>query len=196
MIRNRQFMLGLGSGLIAGALLLQVMMIGQGQGSGLQTKKQVEQAAASLNLKVVESDQELLTEEEWRAKTEEGQAEAGQEAEQTDIPVPDTPDTPAEPQAPEALDKPGVDAVPETAAPPEPTEPKQASVEYKIAYGSTLTAVAEGLFQSGVISDKDAFLQEAKKRKINSKVRTGTFTFQVGEDYDSIIAKISPGAAD
>lgn len=62
---------------------------------------------------------------------------------------------------------------------------------YKISHGSTLTGVAEGLLKAGVISDKEAFLQAAKDKKINYKVRTGTFTFEQGEDFSSIISKIS-----
>ncbi|MDU4698679.1 MAG: hypothetical protein E6Y08_22940, partial [Paenibacillus sp.] len=65
MMKNRQFMLGLGCGLIAGALLLQLMLIGQGGNKELYTKEQIERAAVLAGLKVVEADQELLTEEEW-----------------------------------------------------------------------------------------------------------------------------------
>ncbi|WP_410769227.1 hypothetical protein [Fontibacillus sp. BL9] len=197
MIRNRQFMTGLGIGLIVGALLLQVMLIGQGQAGKLKTREQVEQAAAALNLKVVETNQELLTEEEWKAKSEETEqpeeGEAGGINETKDPDDPEAPDTPAAPADPEDSDPSGSLAVPETATPESPKEPDKGSVKYKIAYGSTLTGVAEGLHKAGVISDKEAFLKQAKAKHINTKVRTGTFTFEVGEDYNSIISKISPG---
>lgn len=191
MIRNRQFMFGLGIGLIAGALLLQFMMIGQMQTGKLKTKEQVEQAAAALQLKVVPADQQLLTEDEWRAKAEEegsGQTTEGN---------PNTPDTPVTPESPQNTEEPDPGSVPESSAPSNPDQPvnEPVSVKYKIVAGSTLTGVAEGLLQAGVINDKDAFLKRAKDKKINYKVRTGTFTFEIGEDYDSIIGKISPGSA-
>ncbi|RCX21279.1 hypothetical protein DFP94_10225 [Fontibacillus phaseoli] len=198
MIRNRQFMTGLGIGLIVGALLLQVMLIGQGQAGKLKTKEQVEQAAASLNLKVVERNQELLTEEEWRARSEEalpGEGETEGGLNETKVPAdPEAPNTPTAPADPEKSDPSGSLAVPETTTPESPKEPDKGSVKYKIAYGSTLTGVAEGLLQAGVISDKEAFLKQAKAKHINKKVRTGTFTFEVGEEYNSIISKISPGS--
>lgn len=191
MIRNRQFMFGLGFGLIAGALLLQLMMFGQMQTGKLKTKEQVEQAAAALQLKVVPADQELLTEAEWRAKTE----EEGAQQETTN--TTNTPESPQTPESPNNSEQPNAGNVPESSAPSNPEQPenKPVSIEYKIVSGSTLSGVAEGLLQAGVISDKDAFLKRAKDKKINYKVRTGTFAFEIGEDYDSIIAKISPGSA-
>lgn len=194
MIRNRQFMTGLGIGLIVGALLLQIMMIGQGPNGKLQTKEQIEQAAAALNLKVVSADQELLTEEEWQEKAEQEQAGLDEGIESEDPADPSNPDAPNTPGAPDDPDLPGGEgavSVPETTSPASPKEPDKATVTYKISHGSTLTGVAEGLLKAGVISDKEAFLQAAKDKKINYKVRTGTFTFEQGEDFGSIISKIS-----
>jgi len=207
MIRNRQFMMGLGAGLIAGALLLQLMMIGQGTGK-LRTKAEVEQAAALLNLKVVEAEQELLTEEEWK-KEREGEGTAGEQ--QADPPkqpkTPDAPGTPEQPvqpesskkpetsKAPEASKPPGETAAPKTETPVKPQAPQKTTVTYKISAGSTLSGVAEGLEKSGVIADKTAFLKEAKSKKINTKIRTGTFTFELGEEIGSIISKITAAPA-
>lgn len=194
MIRNRQFMTGLGIGLIVGALLLQIMMIGQGPNGKLQTKEQIEQAAAALNLKVVSADQELLTEEEWQEKAEQEQAglDEGIKSENpVDPSNPDAPNTPGAPDDPDLPGGKGAVSVPETTSPASPKEPDKATVTYKISHGSTLTGVAEGLLKAGVISDKEAFLQAAKDKKINYKVRTGTFTFEQGEDFGSIISKIS-----
>lgn len=59
MIKNRSFMLGMGTGLITGALLLQLAMIGQGQSQQSSTdpknmtREQLEKAAAGLNLRSV-----------------------------------------------------------------------------------------------------------------------------------------------
>ncbi|MNI93529.1 YceG-like family protein [compost metagenome] len=77
----------------------------------------------------------------------------------------------------------------------DPESPQPATVEYKIVGGTTLEGVAQGLEQAGVIADKSAFLKTAVSKKINYKVRAGTYRFQVGEDFDSIISKISPKAS-
>lgn len=200
MIKNRHFMMGLGVGLIVGALLLQLMLIGQ-EGSGkLWTKEQVEQAAELLNLKVVEHDDELLTKEEWEAQS--GQATGLDEALKLESKdkkgnAPKDPKAPSLPDTPATTDDGTKDTAkatspetPKTDAPEEPKKPEAAEVQYKISYGNTLTNVADGLHKKGVIANKNEFIKQAKARKINSKIRTGTYSFQVGEDYDSIIDKI------
>ncbi|WP_068780737.1 hypothetical protein [Paenibacillus sp. GM2] len=199
MIKNRHFMMGLGVGLIVGALLLQLMLIGQ-EGSGkLWTKEQVEQAAALLNLKVVEHEDELLTKEEWEAQSEPA-AGSGENSKSESIDK--KADTPEDPKAPTVPDTPATDngtkdtakttspETPKTDAPKEPSKPEATEVQYKISYGNTLTNVADGLHKKGIIANKNEFIKQAKARKINSKIRTGTYSFQVGEDYDSIIDKI------
>ncbi|MGP0583769.1 hypothetical protein [Paenibacillus timonensis] len=202
MMKNRQFMLGLGCGLIAGALLLQLMLIGQGNNKELYTREQIERAAVTAGLKVVEVDQELLTEEEWQERS--GQASDMSENGTGNSPV--TPVDPAKPNSPTAPDTPNNSEASdgqalsgaktgETNQPVDPESPQPATVEYKIVGGTTLEGVAQGLEQAGVIADKSAFLKTAVSKKINYKVRAGTYRFQVGEDFDSIISKISPKAS-
>ncbi|WP_068786023.1 hypothetical protein [Paenibacillus phocaensis] len=188
MMKNRQFMLGLGCGLIAGALLLQLMLIGQGGNKELHTKEQIERAAILAGLKVVEVDQELLTEEEWRERS--GQA-SGTSADGAG----DTPATPDDPVQPEVPKTPETPVTPQAEGGNQPTSPQPTTVEYKIVGGTTLEGVAQGLEQAGVIADKSSFLKTAVSKKINYKVRAGTYTFEVGEDFDSIISKISPRAS-
>ncbi|MBM6997098.1 hypothetical protein IM700_015680 [Paenibacillus sp. DXFW5] len=202
MMKNRQFMLGLGCGLIAGALLLQLMLIGQGNNKELYTREQIERAAVLAGLKVVEVDQELLTEEEWQERS--GQASDMSENGTGNSPVtPVDPTKPNSPTAPNTPNDPGASdgqalsgaKTGETSQPVDPESPQPATVEYKIVGGTTLEGVAQGLEQAGVIADKSAFLKTAVSKKINYKVRAGTYRFQVGEDFDSIISKISPKAS-
>ncbi|WP_178021845.1 hypothetical protein [uncultured Paenibacillus sp.] len=202
MIKNRQFMLGLGCGLIVGALLLQLMLIGQGGSKELYTKEQIERAAVLAGLKVVEADQELFTEEEWLERSGQASGTSDDEAGNTSQ-TPVVPEQPTAPAAPETPDTPVTDdgqAVPgakagETNGPVTPDSPQSATVEYRIVGGTTLEGVAQGLEQAGVIADKEAFLKTALAKKINYKVRAGTYTFEAGEDFDSIISKISPKAS-
>lgn len=203
MMKNRQFMLGLGCGLIAGALLLQLMLIGQGGNKELYTKEQIERAAVLVGLKVVEADQELLTEEEWLERSGQAENPPADEAGNS-TKSPEVPKQPNAPTVPETPDNPGTDdgqAVPgakagDTKGPANPDSPQPATVEYKIVGGTTLEGVAQGLEQAGVIADKSAFLKTAVSKKINYKVRAGTYTFEAGEDFDSIISKISPKASE
>ncbi|MFC7560868.1 hypothetical protein ACFQY3_20880 [Paenibacillus farraposensis] len=51
--------------------------------------------------------------------------------------------------------------------------------------------MASGLQKAGVVSDADAFEAAAKAQRINSKIRTGTYEFAKGEDFGSIITKIT-----
>lgn len=216
MFKNRHFMMGLGIGLIVGALLLQMMNLGQNQSGQVWTKQRVEEAAKVLNLKVVEEGAELLTEEEWKLKMETLDQNGGlddesesssDQANSATVPVEETqkPATPEEPKNPETTQAPQSKEVspakngsptPTTSAtkpttPAAPSKPQKAKVEYKVVSGSTLTGIAEGLEKSGVISDKEAFIKRAKEKKVNTKIRTGTYNFEVGEDYNSIIAKLT-----
>lgn len=179
MIRNRNFMIGLGIGLIAGALLLQLMLIGQGSSSKLRTKEDVERAAALLNLKVVEQDAVLLTEEEWRAQNEQN-SDPEQGEDTSSIQSPESPSSPVSPTSPTV---------------PDSKSEEDSYIEYKISQGTTLSGVAEGLLQAGIISDKASFLQQANAKEINYTVRAGTYQFETGEDYASIIKKLSPSKA-
>ncbi|WP_052098542.1 endolytic transglycosylase MltG [Paenibacillus stellifer] len=82
MIKNRSFWIGLGSGLVFGGLLLQLMI---SAGMSTPTKSQLIQEAARLNLKVSDASLKLMTEEEWKAQNGENgspppQLETTQEA--------------------------------------------------------------------------------------------------------------------
>lgn len=195
MIRNRNFMIGLGIGLIAGALLLQLMLIGQGGSSNLRTKEEVERAAALLNLKVVEQNAVLLTEEEWRAQNEQNSdSEPGEDASSVQSPEsPSSPVSPASPTVPDSKSEEETDA--DDSGNGSALNPGTSYIEYKISQGTTLSGVAEGLLQAGIISDKAAFLQQANAKEINYTVRAGAYQFETGEDYASIIKKLSPSKA-
>lgn len=199
MIRNRSFMLGLGAGLIAGALLLQLMLLGQGSFSKLQTREEVERAAALLDLKVVGQHEELMTEEEWKAQ-EQPDLEVEPDGTTPSVAAPDSPESPAAPSSPSADgEQDGTNG--ETSSGQsgsgltENLSAQGAYIEYKISGGTTLSGVADGLLRAGVISDKDEFLKQANAQKINYTVRAGTYQFVAGEDYASIIKKLSPSRA-
>lgn len=196
MIRNRSFMIGLGVGLIVGALLLQLMLLGQGSFNKLQTREEVERAAALLDLKVVGEHEELMTQEEWKAQE---QPDSAVEPE-GDVPTSSSPDSPESPDSPSSpsLEN-GNDEASSGDGEFDFLEDLSAQgssyIEYRITAGTSLSGVADGLLRAGVISDKDGFLEQAKAKKINYTVRAGTYQFIAGEDYASIIKKLSPSTA-
>lgn len=196
MLKNRTFMLGMGTGMIAGALLLQLAIIGQGQSQGADasrelTREEVETAAQRLGLQVSDSTEPLMTEEQWRQKA----IEKGSK----------TPEEPAAPDSADAASAPKVPQQPQTGnpetaaplmgnkvqAPEKPAAPEAPPIRYRIVPGSNLSSVAKGLQKAGVIADADAFQKAANEQKINTKIRSGTYSFREGETFSSIITKIT-----
>ncbi|AWB44323.1 hypothetical protein DCC85_08880 [Paenibacillus sp. CAA11] len=200
-MKNRNFLMGLGAGLIIGAILLQLMNVAQSTNSkSLYTEEQVKQAAESLGLKVYGSDEEVYTEQEWKEKTSgnKGQTSRGTAA---------SPSTPVKPSTPK---KPSSTSTTSPATPVKPAEPQKptaksnsaseeksaesiskGSISVKVTSGSTLTDVAARLEKANVISDKSSFIKWAKAKKLTSVIQTGTYQFTEGEDFSSIAKKIT-----
>ena len=198
MIKNRVFMLGLGIGLIIGAVLLQLMFMGQRSMSTEQppdkqwTKEQLEEGAKALGVKVVEDSEELMSEEQWKAKMK---TEGGKMTGTPAVP-PSQPAESEEPNSPQTPEKPDKTKNNTTSSPTieEPSAPKETSpaqIRFVITDGNNLSHVADGLKKAGVITDKQAFINEATVKRINTHIQTGTYTFTAGESAQSIIHKIS-----
>ncbi|NQX46204.1 hypothetical protein HQN87_12765 [Paenibacillus tritici] len=203
MIRNRFFMLGLGVGLIAGALLLQIMIAGR---ATPLTKEELIQEAARLNLAVV--DQAGASAEGTPSPQEGGQAgapqeTAGAEAKPTAAasPAATPPATPKAAVTPSAAVTPGQPSAPaqpkstaETAAKPPATPDSPAltdgNISLRIPTGITLAQTADLLAEAGVIQDKVKFLQVADSRKVNTIIQYGSYSFTKGESINSIIDKL------
>ncbi|MFM9277288.1 endolytic transglycosylase MltG [Paenibacillus jiagnxiensis] len=197
MLKNRTFMLGMGTGMIAGALLLQLAIIGQGQSKAADaprelTREEVEVAAQRFGLQVSDSTDPLMTEEQWRQKVIEKGSQTPEEPA-----APKSADAASEPKAPQQLQT----GKPETAVPQagnhtvqaaeQPAAPEATPIRYRIVPGSSLNSVAEGLQKAGVIENADAFQKAANEQKINTKIRSGTYSFREGETFNSIITKIT-----
>ncbi|MBT2761056.1 endolytic transglycosylase MltG [Paenibacillus sp. ISL-20] len=193
MIKNRTFMMGLGSGLVIGAVLLQLMWIGQGTAASETqelTKEQLMAAAEALDMQVVEGSDELMTAEQWEEKRL-GESEEGDDpAQKTGT---DKPEAPQQPEKPEA----GVDkkqeSTPKVTDPAKPKTPAKAEAPIKvnIPAGNNLSNVANSLLRAGVIDNKQAFINKATEKKINTMIQSGTYSFTAGESYNSIITKIT-----
>lgn len=213
MIKNRSFLFGLGTGLITGALLLQLMISG---GAAPLTKEQVLQGAEKLNMKVIDEAAEPSSGKLRmiiKRKSQRPGADSRKQGErQPSAPAAAASPTPAvSPTTPESSDKaiapnkpstptngkveqPKVtlkaSAAPTAVAPVTPKVTANASVSVRIPSGSTLTATTDILAKAGVIKDKSTFLEAANKRKINTKIQSGSYSFNKGESIDSIIEKL------
>lgn len=210
MMKNRSFLFGLGTGLIAGALLLQLMISG---GAAPLTKEQVLQGAEKLNLKVIDevtespSDEAALEEAGQDQKTV-GLNDGSQENVAPSAPavaaspapvdaptVSDNPNKvipPKEPSTPKegAIEKPEVTTAPTAVTPVSPKVTAYAEIYVRIPSGSTLTETADILEKAEVIKDKANFLKAANKRGINKKIQSGSYNFNEDESLDSILEKL------
>ncbi|OBZ18355.1 hypothetical protein A8L34_01850 [Bacillus sp. FJAT-27264] len=124
MMKNRSFLLGLGSGLVAGALLLQVMISGN---AAPLTKEQVLKGAAQLNLKVSDESGKLLTQGESELEVQPGSTE-GPLGEGDDTREPVSTKVPAAPEASLPPSAPATAVVPSPAATPKAIEPSTPAV--------------------------------------------------------------------
>lgn len=197
MIKNRSFLLGLGTGIAAGALILQLALIGQGQAGGDQTldlstltREQVQEAADELELKVYDASAEVMTEEEWTEAKAEERAQGSSTSlsdnsgknPSSDGPEASTPEQPDQPAAPE-----------NSQAPKPADEPAPGTISYRVINGATLNDVADHLSSLRVLDNRDAFIEEARKQKINNKIQVGSYEFTEGESIDSVISKLISG---
>ncbi|EFU40096.1 hypothetical protein PVOR_22594 [Paenibacillus vortex V453] len=194
MIKNRTFMMGLGSGLVVGAILLQLMWIGQGSTASDTkdlTKEQLMAAAEALDMQVIEPSEELLTADQWEEKKlseRSSDTEGSDKAKEIGTKQPDIPEQPEKPEADGKDQKPK-----EINKPAEPKTPVKASAPIKvnIRAGNNLSDVASHLLSAGVIDNKQAFINKATEKKINTSIQSGTYSFTAGESYNSIITKIT-----
>ncbi|SCZ04238.1 YceG-like family protein [Paenibacillus polysaccharolyticus] len=189
---KRSLWIGIGSGMITGAILLQLATVGQKalSDSNLEpvqrdnwTKEQLETAAKSLDMKLVGTQDELYTEAEWVSKKkQESNQMQGKSAEK-----PQQTTSAAEPTEPM---QPQTDQ-PKTNTPVTPTKPNGPAVTFKVRSGNSLVMVAENLKEAGIVDDAQAFIKAGKSQGINKKIQVGTYSLEKGESFKSIIAKIT-----
>jgi hypothetical protein len=201
---KRSLWIGLGSGMIIGAVLLQLATVGQNalsdsnldpEKTANMTKEQLETAARSLDMKLIDSEEELYTEAEWVEKKKQESSEmqgdtatAPETATTTETPAePEKPDEPSTSESEEQKDI----TEPKTTEPATPSNPKGATVSFKVRSGNSLAIVAGNLKTAGIVDDAQAFIKAGKAERINTKIQVGTYALEKGESFKSIIAKIT-----
>ncbi|WP_458119148.1 hypothetical protein [Paenibacillus sp. Z6-24] len=208
MIKNRSFIIGIGIGIIVGAILLQLVNIGKGQTmmNGTQlTPEQLQEAAQAQNMQVFSSDQKVYTAEQWKQQQAEEAAkkeaatkkvEAQNGSKETSAKEPKAPASPQQPKAStnETTGQPKQPASSkntQTQQSKPPASPKSPSVSFTINPGENLDDVAFSLKKEGLISNQSEFISKASKRKANTKLQIGTFKIETKQDYDDIISVIT-----
>ncbi|MBE1446431.1 MULTISPECIES: hypothetical protein [unclassified Paenibacillus] len=164
MLKNRSLLFGLGLGLIAGALLLQVMNIAVSpqQANGLELQeldKQKLKEAASKYFQVNELDQKLYN-----------QAQA---------------DALVQQKLKEEKEKQAANAPAQAAK-----EPAKETYIF-ISKGLTAGNVADLLQQSGVISDRKAFEDAMYKQQLNDKIVAGVHVFKGPQDLTQVLTNLT-----
>ncbi|WP_440118853.1 hypothetical protein [Paenibacillus sp. QZ-Y1] len=202
---KRSLWIGLGSGMIVGAVLLQLATVGQNamsesnldpeKATANLTKEQLETAAKSLDMKLVGSEDDLYTEAEWVEKKK--QESTKLQGKSATAPEPaksaENPDQPENPQQPVTSESGKQDQVdqPKTTKPSTPNVPQAASVSFKVRSGNSLAIVAGNLEKAGIVDNAQDFIKAGRAERINTKIQVGTYAFEKGESFKSIIAKIT-----
>lgn len=204
MIKNRSLMIGIGIGIIIGAVLLQLFNIGKGQTmlDGTQlTADQIREAAQAQNMQVYASTEKVYSSDEWKQlqQEEKQKQEAAKQAKEkangqdtTKEPTSEQPTTPEDPTTPESKETKTTtnSTTPKTSNPSSPTQPNTPTT-FKITSGEMLNDIAYNLKTEGVIDSQKEFVNRVSELKANTKLQVGTFTLNAGEDLDSIIDKIT-----
>lgn len=166
MLRNRSFLIGLGAGIIIGALLFQLMLSG-------------EQSRERLALVGTEAEEKLYTSEEVESMI---QAERDLiQKEQEKQPVTDINSVEVTPQAAEKQKAEPIEEV--------PTDTPVIEHVIRIEVGSGLTKTAKLLADNHIIDDQAEFVRRMKKSA--KLVRAGYFLFHENSTVEEVITVVT-----
>ncbi|RAV03538.1 hypothetical protein [Paenibacillus sp. YN15] len=167
MRKNRPFQYGLGTGIIAGALLLQLMIsakgtvapplqdIGTPSPSPQLTAQLVREKADTLNLQVYDKGVKLYKQNELD----------------------------------DAVAKAVAAARAEEAAKVQAAPAKEIAV--LITEGMSASMVSDYLFRSGVITDRQAFDEALRASQLNTKIRSGLYSFTAGHNIQDVVDRLT-----
>lgn len=159
---SRQILLGIGIGLIAGALLVQAMLLGQtpptASWNGELPSDWMEKAA-SMGYTITASKEQSSSTAANDADSKDGESQSGEQ----------------------------VDAANAANA----TEPTVKEVTLYIPEGLKSKEVAILLEKSGVVSDAAVLEKELKKKGLTRTVQIGVYTFAVPTDFETVLKVIT-----
>jgi len=176
-INKRNFFLGLGSGLILGSVLLQLMLAANPEQSkntandqSSYTVEQLEAAAEKLNMQLVPADSTAYTEDQLKDLLKKKEAEW-----RASLP-------PAQEVSKATTN------VTTTSTQEKKEAPKKA---FKIVAGMSLVKVSDKLEDLGIVDSSAKFVAYGKKHGINSKIRTGTYELSADQTFAEIAKTIT-----
>lgn len=165
MLNNRTLLIGIGLGIIVGAILMQLMLYVDKQDQSFAsqnninsetsplTKATLLSEAARLEFQVHPKDEKLFTQKDLDAKLKVAAA--------------------SKPVA------------------PKPEQPAQTEIKLYIHKGMDSASLAAILTEIGVIDDADAFVELMTIKKANRKIQAGLFTFKGKETPQDVIRIIT-----
>ncbi|HWQ88495.1 MAG TPA: hypothetical protein VN374_00805 [Desulfitobacteriaceae bacterium] len=159
---SRDYILGLGSGLVISALIMFAMQM---SGIGLAAKSE-SSPNAGLTASVQKQNTDLATNTEANSISNDV-LETGTDANSSQ-------------------DSTNNKVSSDNSANNNPV--KSQSTRFTVAYGATAVTVAGQLEKEGLISDKQEFLEALNKRNAASKLQTGTFNLPPGLSVNDLIS--------
>ncbi|HZG75675.1 MAG TPA: hypothetical protein VEZ72_07430 [Paenibacillus sp.] len=169
MASRKTYLYGLGTGLIAGALLLQLASIGE---SASLTNEELEAAAAAGGYVLKDARVAWFNESEVEARVEEAVAAA---------------------LADKPTDEPAPEAKPAETTPPPAQAPAEAAKVYAftIAEGTELKTVAKLVYELGLVADYNEFLIEMDERGLAGKIQAKHYRFDRVPTLDELIVALT-----
>ncbi|UVI32527.1 endolytic transglycosylase MltG [Paenibacillus spongiae] len=178
-MNKRPFLMGLGIGLILGAMLLQLMIAGQQQKDKLTSREQDGQSGTAVMPTYTQEELDKRIAEERERVTKELQDRNANQDKAAKSPAADAPPA-SKPEASQAVPQADKSAAGsgKTGQTAEQggtkTEPASKRIIVRIEPGSSVTEVAELLADKGIISNKKAFTNLMR----TTKIRAGYFPFE------------------
>jgi vacuolar-type H+-ATPase subunit I/STV1 len=177
MFRDKMFLGGLGSGLIIGALLLQILTGWQKPSAGADEKgmeERVKQAVEQERMERILPVQAQLEQEKQQLESEKRELEAQKRQLQEEMSSLE--------QRRHELEQTGATAEDQTL---------DDAAALIVVPGMSAIQIAEELHRLGVIDDPDHFVRLAVQRGVKNKLRTGTYVFAVKTDAEQILTLLT-----
>ena len=166
MLKDNRLLIGLGIGLIIGAVLLELMnvaMMGVPQETpsneilideNIYTVEQLENIADALDYKIIEKSLVYFTQADMD--------EAILKAQQSVV-----------------------------TAPTQESVQSESPYSITITYGMGTENVVKLILEAGIIEDEDIFMEEMRRRKLNNIIQVGTFEFDEKPSLTELIDRIT-----
>jgi len=195
MAKRKPFLYGLGSGLIAGALLLQLASIGSGE--SLMTPEKLEAAATANGYVLKDARTAWYSEEELRERIAAAEERARREAAENAAAAAGNEAAPAGGAAESGASgasggsEPASGAGGSSGSEAGESGPSKMIYAFTIAPGSDMTTIARLLYELGLIDDYNGFLIEMKERGLTRKVQAKHYRFDSVPTLDELIEELT-----